>query len=147
MDTISFLSDDVSSGAGFGAGEDLARRASQAAADSASSVAPLAERKAILNDYYVTFRFSGDGAAERRERLLAALKESADEQSWWDETGAFVLFQSKLDILAIRRLAETVALSADFVLIGMVYVMRWELIGTAHDKSMFKVLRHTDGFA
>ena len=111
----------------------------------AAKVAPVSQAVGMW-DYYLAFRFSGAGASERRDRLLQLLRENADELSWWDETGAFVLFQSSLDILQLRVLAEKVVLEQDFVLIGMVYIMRWELIGSAHDKSMFRVLRHTDGF-
>lgn len=141
MDTAGFNS---GIGAGGSAGELL--RAPPARLPLAAAKAAPVSQSPSMWDYYVTFRFSGAEASERRERLLQLLRENADELSWWDETGAFVLFQSNLDIVELRGLAEEVVRDDDFVLIGMVYIMRWELIGSAHDKSMFRVLRHTDGF-
>lgn len=141
MDTAGFNS---SPGAG-GPATELLRSPPARLPLAAAKAAPVSQSPSVW-DYYVTFRFSGAGAAERREQLLKLLRENADELSWWDETGAFVLFQSNLDIGDLRAIAEDVVQDDDFVLIGMVYVMRWELIGSAHDKSMFRVLRHTDGF-
>ena len=145
MDTLSFYSGDGAAGVDCSRTEELLRDPSERPPFAAARAAPVSHA-AGLWDYYLTFRFSGTGAAERREQLLQLLRENADDRSWWDETGAFVLFQSSLDIVELRVLAEKVARDEDFVLIGMVYIMRWELIGSAHDKSMFRVLRHTDGF-
>ena len=144
MDTLSFYSGDCAAGLDPGRAEALVREPPERRALAAAKAAPVSQAAGMW-DYYLTFRFSGDGAAERREQLLQLLRENADQRSWWDETGAFVLFQSSLDIVELRVLAENVARDDDFVLIGMVYIMRWELIGSAHDKSMFRVLRHTDG--
>jgi Fe-S cluster assembly ATPase SufC len=145
MDTVSFNSGAGAGGIDCGSAEELLRAPPARRPLAAAKAAPVSQA-ASMWDYYVTFRFSGAGAAERREQLLQLLRANADELSWWDETGAFVLFQSGLDIAELRVLAEKVAVDDDFVLIGMVYIMRWELIGSAHDKSMFRVLRHTDGF-
>ena len=145
MDTHSVYSGGDAGIVDCGGAEELFRAPAASRPLAAAKSAPVSQ-PAALWDYYVTFRFSGDGAAERREQLLQLLRGNADELSWWNETGAFVLFQSSLDIVELRALAETFVLADDFVLIGMVYIMRWELIGSAHDKSMFRVLRHMDGF-
>ncbi|MDP8914181.1 MAG: hypothetical protein M3N39_11480 [Pseudomonadota bacterium] len=145
MDTLSVYSGGGAGGLACGGAEELLGAQPARRPLAAAKVAPVSQAAGMW-DYYVTFRFSGAGAAERRERLLQLLRDNADELSWWDETGAFVLFQSSLDIVELRALAEKVAVDDDFVLIGMVYIMRWELIGSAHDKAMFRVLRHTDGF-
>ena len=144
MNTLSFHSDGDAVAVECGRAEKLLR--APPAPRPLAAVKASSPSQVALWDYYVTFRFSGAGAGERREQLLQLLRENADALSWWDETGAFVLFQSGLDIAELKALAEKVAVADDFVLIGMVYIMRWELIGTAHDKSMFRVLRHTDGF-
>ena len=145
MDTHSVYSGGDAGTIDCGRAEELPQAPSAGRPLAAAKAAPVTQ-PAGMWDYYVTFRFSGNGAAERSEQLLQLLKGNADELSWWNETGAFILFQSSLDILELRALAEKLVLAEDFVLIGMVYIMRWELIGSAHDKSMFRVLRHTDGF-
>ena len=145
MDTLSFYSGDGAGGVNSAGAEELLRDPPARPPLAAAKAAPVSQAAGMW-DYYLTFRFSGAGAAERREQLLQLLRENSDKRSWWDETGAFILFQSSLDIVELRVLAEKVAREDDFVLIGMVYIMRWELIGSAHDKSMFRVLRHTDGF-
>ncbi|HEY0445300.1 MAG TPA: hypothetical protein VGD19_02480 [Allosphingosinicella sp.] len=100
-----------------------------------------------MNDYWMTFRISGADEADRRSRLLGELRSASSEGSWWNETGSFVTFQSKLDIEALRDLtAGILDTDQDFALIGMFYLMKWELVGSARDTSLFQTLRYAGVF-
>ena len=98
-----------------------------------------------MNDYWLTFLLSGEGADSRRDELLRALRERSDRWSWWDETGTFVLFQSDLSIEELRMAAEDVLDDTDFALIGMVYILRWEMIGKPRNEAFFSTMRYLPG--
>lgn len=98
---------------------------------------------AVRNAYWLTFRVD----AARRDALLAAIRALAVEGSLWDETGAFLMFESDFPIDALRdAVAEAIDPETDMALIGMPYVMRWELIGRAPDPALFRSLRHLGTF-
>ena len=99
-----------------------------------------------MNEYWTTFRVSGVGASDRRARLLAALREEAEEQSWWDETESYIMFRSSLELGELRALAESVVGPEDLVLIGMVYFMKCEVIGTVKSPALFQSLRYQGAF-
>ena len=99
-----------------------------------------------MNEYWMTFRVSGFGASDRRTRLIAALREQAEEQSWWDETDSYIMFRSGLDLAELRALAESVVGPEDLVLIGMVYFMKCEVIGKVESPALFQSLRYQGAF-
>ena len=99
-----------------------------------------------MTEYWMTFRVSGVGAADRRTRLLAALRNHAEDDSWWDETDSYVMFRSDLELGDLRALAEEVVGPEDLVLIGMVYFMKCEVVGKVERPALFQSLRYQGTF-
>lgn len=97
-----------------------------------------------MNSYWITFRVDD---AKRRRRLLADLEKISSAGSWWNETGSFVMFESSLAIEAIRdRVRAAIDPDQDFAIIGMLYFLKWEIVGTARDKNLFRSLRYLGVF-
>lgn len=99
-----------------------------------------------MNEYWMTFRVSGVGASDRRTRLIAALREQAEERSWWDETDSYIMFRSGLELAELRALVESVVGPEDLVLIGMLYFMKFEVVGKVQSPALFQSLRYQGAF-
>ena len=116
-------------------------------APSISSIESRRRGSAFANSYWLTFRISGDNAAEKTRALLDRLKTLTRDHDVWAEPSAFVLFESSNDMPEVRAAVEDVIdVETDMVIIGMLYFMKWEVVGTVRDKGLFRSLRYVGAF-